>query len=132
MNGVYLAGPMRGIPDFNFPMFHTVAAKLRKAGFGPVFNPAEHDEQKFGKGTFVSRSGNEADLTVPFSIREALRDDLCWIAEHADMMVLLPGWNKSRGAIAEYALAKALGLSVWTVSPELDSITKLNKDLTIL
>ncbi len=39
---LYLAGPMRGIPGFNFPKFDEVAATLRFIGH-TVFSPAEHD-----------------------------------------------------------------------------------------
>ena len=29
---IYVSGPMRGIPEFNFPAFHVAAAKLRAEG----------------------------------------------------------------------------------------------------
>lgn len=29
---IYLAGPMRGIKDFNFPAFHEEAKRLRAGG----------------------------------------------------------------------------------------------------
>lgn len=41
INRVYLAGPMTGIEDFNFPAFNDMAAKLRARGY-VVENPAEH------------------------------------------------------------------------------------------
>ena len=41
---VYVAGPMRGIPEFNFPAFFAAADKLRGDGFA-VFNPAERDNE---------------------------------------------------------------------------------------
>lgn len=40
MARVYIAGPMTGLPDFNFPAFHAAAAAWRAAGW-EVFNPAE-------------------------------------------------------------------------------------------
>jgi hypothetical protein len=38
---VYVAGPMTGIKDFNYPAFNAVAASLREAGY-LIENPAEH------------------------------------------------------------------------------------------
>lgn len=109
---IYLAGPMRGIPDFNFPAFHTAAAKLRADGH-TVFNPAEKDEQKYGKDALKSPTGNLRTIAKRgFSIRDALGNDLAWICKHADAVALLPGWKKSKGATAEKATADALGLEI--------------------
>jgi hypothetical protein len=47
-----------------------------------------------------------------FDLRDALAVDLEWICRHADMIVMLPGWEKSSGATAEHAAAKALGITV--------------------
>ena len=38
---IYLAGPMSGLPDFNYPAFHAAAAVLRAQGHY-VENPAEN------------------------------------------------------------------------------------------
>lgn len=111
---VYLAGPMRGIPEFNFPAFHKAAKVLRAMGH-EVFNPAESDEEVYGEG-FASGNltGNEEEAAAQkgFSLREALERDLTWITRHAEAIALLPGWEKSRGARAEYSTAEALGLSM--------------------
>ena len=41
MTRVYIAGPMTGLPDFNYPAFNAAAAKLRALGL-EVLNPAEN------------------------------------------------------------------------------------------
>lgn len=109
---LYLAGPMRGIAEFNFPTFYAAATKLRAQGH-EVFNPAERDNAHHG--TDISKgnvTGSEA-LAVEqhgFNLREALRDDLDFICIHADGIALLPGWENSKGVAAELATARALGL----------------------
>ena len=115
---VYLAGPMRGIPKFNFPAFHKAAKKLRKQGY-TVFNPAEADTKRHGTDIGKDNpTGSEKQAMVDhgFNLRVALGDDLEWICKHADAVALLPGWRKSRGAKAEKATADALGLEVFYVT----------------
>lgn len=112
---VYLAGPMRGIPEFNFPAFYQAAVDLRAIGH-TVFNPAERDNEVHG--TDISKgnpTGSEELATAEhgFNIREALGADLTWICETADAIALLPGWRNSKGAVAEHATALALGLTAW-------------------
>lgn len=109
---IYIAGPMRGIKDFNFPAFFAAADKLRKDGH-VVFNPAEKDHAIHGKGFEKSKTGSLKTIEKRgFSLRRALRDDTRWICTHADAVALLPGWSKSKGACAERALARALGLKL--------------------
>lgn len=111
---VYVAGPMRGIPEFNFPAFNAAAAGLRELGH-TVFNPAERDNQRHG--TDISKGNSTGDEAVAakdhgFNLREALADDLLWICSTADAVALLPGWETSKGATAERATALALGLNI--------------------
>jgi Domain of unknown function (DUF4406) len=111
---IYLAGPMRGIPEFNFPAFHSAADKLRAEGHF-VFSPAERDIEHHG--TDISKgnvTGDEAIATKDygFNLREALSDDLTFICLKADAIALLPGWENSKGANAERATALALDLKV--------------------
>lgn len=111
---IYVAGPMRGIPEFNFPAFNAATAKLRAEGH-VVFNPAEKDNERHG--TDISKGNakgceHEAARDHGFNLRVALGDDLDYICREADAIALLPGWEKSKGANAEHATAVALGLEV--------------------
>ena len=111
---IYLAGPMRGIPEFNFPAFSKATFLLRYLGH-EVFSPAEQDNKKHGtdisKGN-ATGSVQQAAAQHGFNLREALGVDLAWICTHADGIALLPGWRNSKGATAEHATAVALGLEV--------------------
>jgi len=111
---IYLAGPMRGYPEFNRPAFTEGAALLRSAGH-EVFSPAEYDQFNGFDWT-----GHDGDLSAAerdgFSLREALGADLAWICAHAEAMVVLPGWQASKGATAEAATALALNAPVWELA----------------
>lgn len=109
---IYLAGPMRGYPEFNFPAFHAAAARLRAEGH-EVFSPAEADMRRHN-GVDISKGnaeGCETKLTQEhgFSKRDALYEDTKYICLEAEAIALLPGWENSLGAQAEWALGKALG-----------------------
>lgn len=109
---IYLAGPMRGIPEFNFPAF-IAAAKVLRADGHEVFNPAERDMQAHGVGLVAGTSGDLKEIEKKgFSLREALGADLKFICAEADAIVLLPGYENSKGARAELATSEALGLEV--------------------
>ena len=106
---IYLAGPMRGQPDLNFPTFNRVAAHLRAWG-SVVFNPAE-----FGEGG---------------GIRSIFIEDVEALMQ-CDLLVLLPGWKDSLGAKAEYALARAVGMEVHTWNVCAQTTFPLSKDLEL-
>lgn len=107
---VYLAGPMRGIPEFNFPAFFAAEARLVADGWG-VFNPAAMDTSTGFVPTALS--GDEDLSGLGFSLRNALGNDLEFITRRADAVAVLPGWEDSKGARAEVATAHALGLPVF-------------------
>ena len=111
---IYVAGPMSGLPEFNFPAFHEKTAELRNFGY-EVFNPAERDNERhgtdIGKGN-ATGSQEQAAKEHGFNLRVALGDDLAWICAKADAVYMLPGWANSNGATAERATALALGLKV--------------------
>lgn len=109
---VYLAGPMRGYPEFNFPAFDFAAKKLREEGW-EVFSPAEKGEEVLAQ----TDPNLQHDITFR---RKVFALDMAYICDHAEAVCLLPGWEKSLGAKAERALAEAIGLDVIELTPEYD------------
>lgn len=99
---IYLAGAIKGQPKLNFPVFHRYAKLLRDQGH-EVFNPIETKEH-----IGLTPERNE-ELAYR---REVFKEDFTWICHHADAVALIPGWEKSKGATAERAIAEALGLQV--------------------
>lgn len=104
---IYIAGPMRGIKEFNFPAFFWAERCLREAGH-EVFNPAAKDVNNGFETSALT--GHENLEEHGFSLRDALANDLEWIARKADAIATLADWQNSKGARAEVALAEALGL----------------------
>lgn len=105
---------MRGIPHFNFPAFFAAEEKLEAEGH-TVFNPARRDNNHHG--TDISRNNETGDETIAasqfgFSLREALGSDLAYICSTAEAVAMLPGWENSKGAVAERATGIALGLEI--------------------
>lgn len=92
MKRIYLAGPMTGLPEFNYPAFHAEAARLRALGYH-VENPAENDHPPCG-----SWQGY---------MRQAIRQMLT-----CDTIALLPGWVDSRGATLERYVGQQAGLRI--------------------
>ncbi len=90
---LYIAGPMTGYPEFNYPAFIAAAVNLRAAGF-KVENPADNPVQS--------------------SWRDYMRCSLRQVS-WVDGVATLPGWELSRGAVLEVHIAHSLGLPTLTV-----------------
>lgn len=107
---VYLAGPMRGHALSNFPAFLGAAELLRRAGY-EVADPAAHDlEMGFNPA--------REDALDGFDIKAALRWDLEQVLA-SDAVVVMGGWENSRGANAEVATARAVDVPVLTLEDAL-------------
>ena len=116
---VYTAGKMRGLPSFGAEEFRKAARVLREHGF-KVISPLEMDEEA---GIYVDGLTGFEDLTDQgFDIRSTLANDLQVVLLDADAVVLLPGWQDSQGAIAEYAAAQAAGVPTWELTYEDEGI----------
>jgi Domain of unknown function (DUF4406) len=111
----YIAGPMESAGgNFNFPLFDHVTKVIREGGW-EAYSPAEHIRKVYGSTEAVLAMDKAARKEVR---RRALKEELNWICDHATLVLLLPGWERSPGATAERAVALALGITV----RELDTI----------
>jgi hypothetical protein len=89
---LYVAGPMSGYPEYNYPKFREVAKHLRDRGY-TVLNP-------------VNAAVPEGSPWETY-MRAALAMVLA-----ASGVATLPDWQESRGAAIEVGLAHDLGVPV--------------------
>ncbi len=99
---IYIAGPMRGLPHFNYPKFNQYAQAHRSVGWY-VANPVEIG----------------ADYGTPEQINAdpALLAEVMAAELHAlktcDAIYLLDGWQNSEGARKELDTALRCGLKIY-------------------
>ena len=121
MTTCYIAGPMRGIPEFNFPRF--MAADALLSGFGwHVYNPARHDLDT-GSVSILDPGYPTGDVNgLPrFDLDEAFQWDEAAIRV-SDALVLLDGWALSAGAHREYRLARSLDKDIFRLEHHEDRL----------
>lgn len=87
MTRIYVCGPMTGLPDFNYPAFAAETTRLRALGYD-VVSPAE-----------INPTGG--------TWQECMKKDIAQLMS-CDLLVWLPGWSSSRGAMIETNLAREL------------------------
>lgn len=110
---LYICGPMRGIPLFNFPAFHAAADRLRALGH-EVVNPAARDESK----------GFDPAKDEAQPIEVYMREDLSLVCG-CDGVACLPGWRESTGARREVQVAQWCGrlvLDAETLQPITETV----------
>lgn len=90
---IYIAGPMSDCDNYNFESFEWAAKHLRDIGYEPV-SPAEVH-----------------GIKDDWEWEDYLKADLALLID-CDAIVMLAGWEESRGACLEHDTARRLGLSV--------------------
>lgn len=118
MTKLYLAGPMTGIPQFNFPAFHAAAIALRAKGFD-IVSPAELDSESVKAEAMKSPDGKagEAGAVGGETWGDMLARDVKIIADTVDGVIFLPYWYKSRGARLEAFVGLLTGKSFFFYNP---------------
>jgi uncharacterized protein DUF4406 len=121
---LYIAGPMRGYKDYNFPAFHKAAANLRASGH-EVISPAEMDEVEYGTKEAIDAKAKEAG-----SFKEFMKRDLPALLG-CDGVLLLPGWGASQGACLEAFTAAMSGMPLYDTE-RLDSTISIYRLYVII
>jgi hypothetical protein len=87
---IFIAGPMSGLPDDNYPAFNLAEEQLRAKGYD-VENPAKNQHRD--------------------TWEDYLRDSITQMLR-CDAVAVLPGWSGSKGANLELSVAYSLNMPV--------------------
>jgi len=101
----YLSGPMTGLPKFNYDTFERVTNQLRELGM-KVRSPHEIDLEQDIKP--------EDNMGWQWYMKHAIKMEM-----ECNVIVMLPGWTLSKGALIELHLANALGYRLLRYAPEM-------------
>lgn len=101
MSKIYIAGPMTGYEEMNFPAFNAAAYDLTVDGW-VVVNPVDINPDP------------KADWL------ECMRKDIKALVD-CDAIYMLEGWDRSEGATIEHNIAKALGFDIYYEADDLNA-----------
>ncbi len=102
---IYISGPMTGYPEYNYPAFNAAENYLQIFGYDKIENPAKNPKQQCWEDY----------------MKVALAQMLT-----CDTVVILPGWDKSKGAREEIRIANLLKMPVITLETALKRGHKAN------
>lgn len=116
MSRLYLAGPMTGVDQLNFPLFNSEAVRLRALGY-QIVNPAEING---GADELVKCAAMTPD-ELKAHWRNCMRRDIAELLK-CDGVALLPNWHKSKGASLEVHIATQFDMPVKMAAHLLDRV----------
>lgn len=94
---IYLSGPITGDPDYK--------TKFRVA--------AEQAKRYMENRTYEEiQIVNPARISIENGTHEEYMEMCFMLLEKCDVICMLPGWEKSFGAVQEYGYAKAKGIEI--------------------
>jgi hypothetical protein len=114
---VYVAGPMTGIPKFNYPAFIEMAERLRRKGYD-VVSPAELDDPADRAAALASVDGHMLQYSAGTGKTwgDFLARDVKLLADDGiEGIVVLDGWESSRGARLETFVGHLCGMKIMAV-----------------
>lgn len=106
VKSIYIAGPMSGYPEFNFPAFFAADGRLSAQGWDVVNPAAKSAEKDLDPDAYEQGDGAKA-IDKGFNFREAYRWDVNAVID-CDAIYMLKGWQYSPGAVGEHAVAVAM------------------------
>ena len=98
---MFLSGPMTGIEDYNFPLFDRVAKELEDKGV-EVVNPAR-----------ICRKFKRESVLSSKEVFNKMIDEQQVAEMECNAILLLPGWENSKGVRLELKTALNLGLEIY-------------------
>ena len=101
---IFLSGPMSAIPYHNVPEFAKAHAIVKELGASHVYNPA----LKYLEGQYTA-DAKPHEWWMAKRINELTHTSLDG-GMFYDLIVMLPGWRDSSGALEEWRVACACGI----------------------
>lgn len=110
---LYLAGPMSGLPEYNYPAFNAADEALTSLGF-EVLNPVDAEILNPTPGVHQNWDWY-------------MRQAIIMVAQ-ADAIAFLPGWQGSRGARLEHRIGTDLKMPMRSVENWLSNPQGIDSD----
>ena len=105
----YVAGPMSGVPFWNWPAFDEAAERWRNAGW-EVINPVDAERDMGWNPPPDGSVGDISELEWDRIRRQNVVD-----VSRSDVIALLPGWQPSEGVTTrELPVAKIVGAELYS------------------
>jgi hypothetical protein len=108
---IYVAGPMRGYKDFNFPAFDAKRDEINALGHVAV-SPADLDRE-------AGDVDEKAGVAPPIEV--CMHRDIAALLE-CDAIAFLDGWEYSEGALNEQTVGRILGLKFYYPEDEIPPV----------
>lgn len=108
---MYLAGPMRGYPELNFPQHLAVAKRIREITNIQVLSPAEED-------IALGFDPNE-DVNLDSTFLRACLVRNAQLIAQSDAVLMLPGWQLSDGCQQEAWCCILAGIPLYEIKVDL-------------
>lgn len=100
----YVAGPRTGVPDYNRAAFKEAKAELQTQGWS-ILSPVDFDDPQDG----MTEGGDGTPLPERVYTRGLEQCIAKMCSAKIDAVIVLPGWEQSRGAVLEVYVAGELG-----------------------